>query len=55
MPLTLYMLNRDKSSYENSADPDQLASEKPADLIHTVFNPSYKHMLTFGILQVNLI
>ena len=29
--LTLIMLNIDVSSFENSVDPDKLASEKPAD------------------------
>ena len=28
----LSMLNLDISNFENSVDPDQLASEKPADL-----------------------
>ena len=30
--LTLTMLNLDIAHFENSVDPDQLASEKPADL-----------------------
>ena len=29
--LTLTMLNLDVPCFENSVDPDQLASEKPAD------------------------
>ena len=30
--LTLTMLNKDISCSENNVDPDQLASQKPADL-----------------------
>ena len=43
----------DISSFDKSVDPDQLASQKPADYGHTVFNFSCTYMLITGLLQVN--
>ena len=35
--LYLTILDPKLSYFENCVDPDQLASEKPADQVHTVF------------------
>ena len=45
----------DISCFENRVDSNQLASEKPADRVQTVFHPAWKYMdmLITGILQGN--
>ena len=49
------MLNMDIFSFKNSVDPDQLASEKPADLDLHCFPSVCKYILITGILQFILI
>ena len=46
------MLIQDLSPYEISVDPDQLASEKPADQDSHCFHPVCKYILVTGTLQV---
>ena len=49
------MLNLDMSCFENIVDPDQLASEKPADQgPYCFFNSAFKYMLP-GTQHVNWI
>ena len=51
--LTFTMLNRYLSCFKNSVDPDQLASEKPADQdLHCFFHSAYKYLLITEIVQV---
>ena len=47
------MLNPDIFCFENSVDPDQLASEKPADQDPHSFHSACKYMLINGILLIN--
>ena len=42
--LILTMLNLDISCFENCVDPDQLASEKPADRDQHCFHSACRHM-----------
>ena len=50
------MLNPDILCFENSVDPDQLASEKPADQDpHSFFCCACKYIPITELLQVNLI
>ena len=47
--ITLSMLNTDISHFENSVDPDQLASQKPADLephCFSLYTYKYIHVLS---------
>ena len=51
---TLTMLNLDISCFENSADPDQLASDRSQLIrIHTVFHSTCIYMQIAGILRVD--
>ena len=45
----------DISSFDKNVDPDQLASQKPANYGHPVFNFSCSYMLITRILQVTLV
>ena len=50
--IILTMLNPDIFCFKNRVDADQLASEKPADQHHTVFQYAHKYILKTGILHV---
>ena len=43
-PLTITILKLDRSHFENSVDPDQLASQKPADQDPHCFQLASKYM-----------
>ena len=53
------MLNPDIPCFESNVNPDQLASEKPADLDLHFFYPACKYMVLVmtqtGIMQVKLL
>ena len=51
--LTHIMPSQDISCFENSVDPDQLASQLPADQEPHFFDSACKYILVTVILQVN--
>ena len=51
--IALILLNPDVSRFENSVDPDQLTSEKPADQDpHCFFQSSCKYMLNVDLMKI---